>query len=760
MVSKNIMVARPAVLYIADVPVLWMPFIFQDMRSGRRSGLLTPRFGVSELFRNSPSYRRHAENLGYYFAMNDYMDASAWADWRSGSRPSEGDPGWVRLNAEWRYRWLDRFMTGRLAANHLAQRDGSRNTAISWDHDQAFSQATRLTTNVNYVTNTSVQRRTTFDPLLVMASIASRANFQTTLGKIPISIGGSRTQHTGRDQVEQSFPNISIPQLTFSPVKWFDWTPSLSFENNETLNMDQVGEFAYRFVDKGNGVKDSVKLKRSERNTSAGLQSPFKIAGFTWNNTFAFRDQDLREPRTIIFVDPNDTTKKTSRVFARRFDTQVDWQTNFALPSLLQGTLNLSPSINFQNVDGHGLFWARTQLTNGKFVHQKKRVAGSLGITPTLFALLPGIGPFTRLRHSITPTLSWSYAPKTSVPKEYLRAFNVSESGYLSTLAQNQLSLTISQVFEAKMRSRDTTPGAIEEKLKILALHFSPLSYDFERARATHHSGFNSSSFSYVVTSDLLPGFSGNVGYSLYQGDISSDTAVFKPYRTDMSASFTLNGQSGLLGALNRVFGHAVPDRTPQIERLNQSPDDAMASRAGSTPVAGNDARNRMYSLPTTESWQANFVFTSSRQRPPTGNGTVLFEDPAAKCAFYLTNPLNYQRCIDQASVNPSGASIITGSTLGGPFIRTPPRESLQSNMSFHVTPKWAAQWGTTYDFRAKQFASQQVSLQRELHDWRAIFAFTQAPNGNFAFNFAISLNAEPDLRFPYDKQTYRPQSR
>ena len=89
-----------------------------------------------------------------------------------------------------------------------------------------------------------------------------------------------------------------------------------------------------------------------------------------------------------------------------------------------------------------------------------------------------------------------------------------------------------------------------------------------------------------------------------------------------------------------------------------------------------------------------------------------------------------------------------------------PSREALQSQMSFHVTPKWAAQWGTTYDFNARQFASQQVSLQRELHDWRAIFAFTQAPNGSFAFNFSISLNAEPDLRFPYDKQTYRPPSR
>ncbi|HET6761179.1 MAG TPA: hypothetical protein VFH13_03725, partial [Gemmatimonadaceae bacterium] len=96
----------------------------------------------------------------------------------------------------------------------------------------------------------------------------------------------------------------------------------------------------------------------------------------------------------------------------------------------------------------------------------------------------------------------------------------------------------------------------------------------------------------------------------------------------------------------------------------------------------------------------------------------------------------------------------------GGPFIRTPPRDNLQSQMTFNITPKWAGSWSTNYDFQAKKFGSHQVSLQRELHDWRAIFAFTQAPNGTFAFNFFIALNAEPDLKFNYDKQTYRPITR
>jgi hypothetical protein len=89
-----------------------------------------------------------------------------------------------------------------------------------------------------------------------------------------------------------------------------------------------------------------------------------------------------------------------------------------------------------------------------------------------------------------------------------------------------------------------------------------------------------------------------------------------------------------------------------------------------------------------------------------------------------------------------------------------PAQDNLQASTSFHLTPKWGGTWNTNYDFRARKFGSHTVTLQRELHDWRAIFGFTQAQNGNFAFNFFIALNAEPDLKFNYDKQTYRPVAR
>ena len=760
MVSKNIMVARPAVLYIGDVPVMWLPFIFQDMRKGRRSGVLTPRFGVSELLRNSPTYRRHVENLGYYFALSDYMDAEFALDWRSGARSTPGDPGWVRLNGEMQYRWLDRFITGRLAMSHLAQRDGTTNTAISWNHNQDFSQDTHLTANINYVTNTFIQRTTTFNPATVLATITSQANYQTKIGPAGLSLGGNRSQHPGRLEVDQTFPVFSLSAPTIGVTKWLDWTPSFNFQTNEQLHMDQVGEFTYRFFTNAAGLPDSTKLNRNARQTTAGFSTPLKIAGFSWNNSFSMDDSEVDAPQTWVIHDPNDSSKQTSRVFGKTYSTKLDWQTSFGLPSLLHGTLNLSPQVSLENVDGGNGFWVRSHLSGGQFVHQSKRVTASLAASPTLFALFPGFGSVSRFRHSITPIISFSYAPSGTLSTEFLQATNRSRQGFLGSLARNQLSLGLSHVLEAKMKSTDTSSTAEPRKIKVLAMNFSSLGYDFERARKTHRSGFVTPNLSTDFTSDLIPGFRAGVGYSLYQGDVMSDTARFKPFRETINASFTLNGQSGIFGALTRVFGRAVPQKSPQIENVEQKADDALANRVASTPVAGITARNRQYSVPSTQGWEGTFTYSSNRQRPPTGHGIVLDQDLTTQCAIYQANPIQYQLCLQQAAANASSAVPVTSGISGAPFIRTPPRDNLASQMTFHLTPKWAGTWGTNYDFQAHKFGSQNVTLQRDLHDWRAIFSFVQAQNGNFAFTFFIALNAEPDLKFNYDKQTYRPITR
>jgi lipopolysaccharide assembly outer membrane protein LptD (OstA) len=787
LVRNRILVSRPAVLYIYDVPVMWLPFVFQDLREGRRSGILTPRFGIAELLRNSPTYRRTFDNLGYYFAISDYMDASVSLDWLSGARPRDenDNPGFVRYNGEWNYRWLDRFLQGRMAASYLKQRDDNSNFAVSWGHSQEFSQRTRLTTDVNYVTSTRIQRQTSYNPYQVLATIQSRANFQSQLGPATFSIGGSQKQYPGREQMDREFPNLSISTRPVTIGDWFTWTPTLSANNSVSLNNDQTGSSGLNryFINATGGGLDSSRIRQDIRRTSLNFTTPIRFFGFTWQNSFNVSDNEdnFPSPRVVEELRPRPDggvdTVQTSRVFARTYLTSIDWQTGINLPSLFQGTWNLTPSVQIVNT-APGAFWVRSERTGERYVTQSKRLQYGVSMSPTFFGLFPGFGPVSRFRHSVNPSITYNYAPEGKVSDEYLAATGRLRQGYLGSLAQNSVSLSLQQNVEAKLRSEADTSPEGGKKVKVLSISADPLTYDFVRiaelrrrsearggdpSAITPWAGLTNSRFSYRLSSDLVPGFSFQSGYSLFLGDPqNSDTAEFKPYRESISASFSVNRRSGIFAALSRVFGRAVPLDTREAAEVaaSDSTTEPLSQRIAGSPVAGTRGRAGEFEVPTGQGFQASFTLTSSRQRPVRGGVQV---NVAERCEVLRdVNPVNYQQCLadpsqfaDVIGLPGTDSDLFNQTTAGGPIYRSPPITTLQSQTSFNITPKWAAQWATTYDLRNNEFASHIVSLQRDLHDWRAIFSFTQSPNGAFAFTFFISLKAQPELKFNYDRQSY-----
>lgn len=763
-VSASVIVARPAILYVANVPVMWLPFIFQDIRTGRRSGILTPRAGFSEVVRNSPTYRRTIENLGYYFALTDYVDAQVSLDWRSRARETAQDPGWMRMNGEFRYRVLDRFLAGNAAVSQNALSNGSRNTAFSWAHTQEFSSRTRFSTNINYVTNTQVQRQTVMNPMQALATISSQVNFTRQQGPLTINLGGTQRQYPGRDQVDRDFPSLNVASKPMTLGEWFVITPTLAYSTSERLDLDAVGDFAWRYMNTGAGL-DSTRLRRDSRNTNLSIGTPFKIFDFQVQSNFRFTDNANDFPEIKTIPDPNDPTQSIDRVYARTFKSAVDFDLSIGLPQFFKGSWNFAPLVALSNVDPAGMF-VRSERTNGAWVSQAKQFNYGAGISPTFFRLLPGIGPVERMRHSISPTLTWSYSPDIDVSNEYLEALGKSSIGYLGGFAQNRLTLGFATNIEAKMRTRrDTTTAAGDaKKIRLVSLQFTPLTYDFERRKQTGGTGFATERAGYTFRSDLLPGFDLGVDYSLFQGSSLSDTAVFKPYREAVRFGFNLNRNSLLVRNLAALFGSTM---TPgQVGTANDAGTDAMGGglvsgmmpgQQGMGGVTGTRGRGGVEEIPAGQGFQASFSVSQQRQRPPVGGRVVTF-DPRAQCEELEGLP-TYAFCLVQAERNrPTDLDNGFG-TAGGTVFRVPPTTSVGVRTSFNLTPKWAASWNTTYDVERSEFAAQVVTLQRDMHDWRAIFGFTQAPNGNFAFTFFISLKAQPEIKLDYDRQTFRQPS-
>ena len=758
-VSGSIMVARSVVLHIMDVPVLWLPFIFQDAREGRRSGILTPRFGLTELVRNSPSYRRNVDNLGYYFALSDYYDAQFALDWRSSARATDQDPGWTRMNGQVRYQWRDRFLSGGIALSRMALSTGSTNTTISWQHQQDFSLRSKLTLNFNYSTNTTVQRQTVINPLASVATIASQFNYQRDLGAVNVSIGGTQRQYPGRPQLDRDFPTLSISSKPIEIASWLVWSPSFNASSRQSLHMDAQGDFSSRFVVKADGTIDSVKVDRSTRTSELAFNTPFKL--FSSQITLAVRAQDRENsfPELRTIVDPVDTSKRSTRVFKRTYLSTVDVDLNFSLPQLIPGPLHITPSVSLANVDP-GAYFVRSERTGATWVSQSKRLSYGLGISPTFFGFFPGIGGVEKFRHAITPTLSYSYSPYAAVSAQYLAALGQTLTGYLGSQKQNRVTLGITQYIEAKLKVRgDTgagTPPA--QKVKVLSINVTPLTWDFERARL-HKTGFATDNFSYSLASDLLPGLDVGADYSLFQGNVLSDSATFSPYLTGVHASFNLDARSPVVRLFARLFGlGGTPPNVPDTV-VRRPPRGEPGSRLGGVSSVAGDAANNPFTNSNPRNFSANISFSKSQQRPPVG-GRVIEYDPALQCApLKDLNPLQYDLCVRNALSAPPQDVSNTATTAGGSFIRYPPQTNVNLRTSFNLTEKWSAQWSTMYDVERSQFGSQVVSLQRELHDWHAVFGFTQASNGNFAFTFFVSLNAEPDLKFNYDRSSYRLQN-
>lgn len=771
--TGSFVVARPAVLYIGDVPVLWLPFLFQDVRGGRHSGILAPNIGVSDIVRNNPSYRRTIEGLGYYVAISDYLDAQAYLDWRSSAGESEfsGDAGYVRYTGEMQYKWIERYVSGRLAVSQTAQAGQSLRN-ISLDHSQEFSRNASLHASLNYSSNTFLQRQTTTNPFQVSSTIRSSANYAHKAGPFAFTLGLAQTQYPGRTQVERDFPSFNMSSSPLDLGSWLVWTPSLTYASHQSLNIDQPTNLGL-FLQPGRATGDTIPgdtLRRNSYTSNLSFGTPVQIFGYTIGNQFTINSERNDFPQVEIVTGVVNGVQ-TPRIYASTYRTTLDWTPSFTLPPLGRNNFNLSPSLSFQNVDPSA-FAIRNHRTNGAWVHQSKRPTLGLSASPALFGLYGGFGPYSRIRHSVTPVLSYSYAPRSEVSNEFLAAqartkFNTTTgdtTGYLGSLAQNALTFQLSTLFEAKSRSaNDSTPEA-GQKVKLLSVNFSGLSYDFERARATKKAirGLTTEAFNYTLRSDLLPGFDVGVNYSLFEGSTLSDSARFRPYREGVTANFSFSKSANPFAVFARLFGKAVPEtREPVTSPSNPQPDERYARQVASQPVAGRASSRGAFLPTTTQGWQASFQFTSQRRRPVSGANVVAF-DPTIRCRQeFPAGPrfqLAYEQCVAQANLNPAAvAEKSIGSGLPGATIFTYPNTtSLGTNVNFNLTERWSAAYNTNYDFELRSFATQVVSLQRDLHDWRAIFGFTQAANGAFSFNFLVSLKAEPELKFDYHKSTYR----
>src|SRR5690606_5533394 len=127
------------------------------------------------------------------------------------------------------------------------------------------------------------------------------------------------------------------------------------------------------------------------------LRSSLSLGRFSLSQNFSLNDAS-RDPRTF----PVDTLAPLPGSSERR----GQWSTSLGFQQRLIGTSTLSPNVTL------GGEFLRNDSTMGT-VHAPTRVDFGASLRTDVFGFWPGVGPFSAVRHKLSPSFSYSYSPAT-----------------------------------------------------------------------------------------------------------------------------------------------------------------------------------------------------------------------------------------------------------------------------------------------------------------------------------------------------------
>lgn len=219
----------PAVFYVEDVPIFALPFgIFVSMERGRRSGLILP----TPLMTSDRGVV--LQNLGYYFALSDYVDTELAADLTT--------KGGVTLYSRTQYSLRDRF-SGRaqftLGYSRFNVRDPyATNIGVTLNHQQQFRPNESAVVDL-FFTSQGFFQNTSLNPIdRVRQNARSNASYQRTFyNGMTFNVGYTRDQNMINGSVTQNpFATFAIPQL--QPLRGIisgdHWLRDLQFSYRST----------------------------------------------------------------------------------------------------------------------------------------------------------------------------------------------------------------------------------------------------------------------------------------------------------------------------------------------------------------------------------------------------------------------------------------------------------------------------------------------------------------------------------------------
>ncbi len=650
-------------LYILDIPYpIVFPFGYFPLDiEKKRSGLLTPTYA----FETQSSRGIGLQNLGWFQYFSDYLTGQFSGDiYTSGT---------FFTNTNIQYNKRDAF-NGSIQIGYSRDRGLEKTDqgfgvnvqrSINVSHNQTFSPYSSITSGINLRTADFFARNSFDIDDRASTNSTSRVayNYRHPEKAFNFSVNSQLSQNFNNNTTTLTGPSSTFSLKTLSPFntppgadpKWYE---SISLRYNNKLN----SRFSYNPID----------ADTAETGFLEALFSPSAYREATGNDDY------------IEYGFQQTTSLQVGKLLSSPF-MNLSGSANYNeywFPSSIRRTFNADSNR------------VETESVRGFVTARDFNV--SLSFSTTFYGVSNRkIGKFEGFRHTVRPTISYSYRPDFSddrwgfyrtVQTDTLgneQRYSIFEGAIFNGPGageQQVISFGIQNVFETKIVTRDTTGEISEKKLKLIDNLSANTSYNFA-ADSLNLGRLNTS-----LNSRAINGININAraNFSFYQFD-SLGREINRFFISDSRKlaqlqSFSVSATTSFKGG-RRGLEVYTPVYRRQYDPFNQSrfyPIDPHFNDEPVTPF------NSPWSFSLNFNYQWRYRFNA--------------------------------KPIKSAAIN-------------------------ANNISFRLTPKWQFSTRLGYDFIQEELTPSQFNLTRNLECWDLSFQMNPFGENQYYF-FRLTLNS------------------
>ena len=567
LIMKDRAISRPVVLYFDRTPVMILPYGVFPTKGGRHSGVIIPRYG------ESGSQGRYFNNLGYYWAPNDYLDVRTSMDYyeRFGFL-FRGDFGYTK-----RYKY-----NGGVSGSMTNKQFGDR-VDRSWDvklnHKHTLSPTMSLNANGYYVSDDKYIKNVSQNQLeRLNRIIRSNATLNKRWADTPYSatINASYTKYLDTGAIDQSFPKVAFTRSRSQMIP--------APEHTDKDDLKWWNKFYYRYGNTGE-IRKKVRV--------------------------------ITEISSSIIDDSLTTIEEEIEISRSRAGIQHNLGLTFTPDPIYY--LAITPSVSYKEtwVDEWNEYFERedgvidTVKHNGlpEGFRARRTFNARIGLSTRLYGLFtPKMFGLEAIRHTLSPSVNLTYVPDFSESKwNYYDIFYDDITGkkiYRDHFAGNiygatpktesrSVGIGVGNLFEYKV-NRD----GVESKGQLFTLN-TGTSFNFA-ADSLKWANLSSS-----VRIPALKGGKGNGFLSQISGGNLNFRATHSFYSLNKTTNKAINkSASGGLRLLNYDLSTSFS--------IESSKGGSKRDTTQSTTTLSEDRFNNTMWQPSNLPWKAGFTFRYS----------------------------------------------------------------------------------------------------------------------------------------------------